>query len=695
MGSSLRFEKLEERLTLSLAFASDSLPAIDPFAMAVGNDSNRAAYVEAQSLDGDSREAAIDLGAVDGTRAVNGYVGGTDRVDYYRFELTQAAEVDLALTGLQQDIDLYLLDAAGGQLARSIRPGNQSEALGQTLAAGEYFIKVVPFGSNASSYRLTVEVILAGQPPAGEPGDTFDDARWLGSLAGPRNLEESVGGEDPADYYRFRLDADAEVDIRLNGLRADIDLYLFDSDGRQMARSWNGNSRDESLHLSLDAGEYVVLVKPWGSAASPYLLRMQAELKQPDTTLPPDPPPDEDGPYPDVDDFGGADDWNLNLVQAPEVWAQGFTGEGIVVAVVDTGVDGSHPELSSRMWVNPGENPGNGIDDDGNGFIDDVYGWDFVESDNDPSDGNGHGTHVAGIIAAANDGFGSTGVAFDATIMPVRVLDSNGAGSFYDVAAGIRYAVDNGAQVINLSLGGSYSSAVHSALAYAGQHGVFVVAAAGNDGGAAPVYPAALSAELTNVLSVGAHDSNDTRAYFSNGVGASGAVQVAAPGVGVLSCLPGNRYSRLSGTSMAAPHVAGLAALALSANPALDPQTLRSLIVEGADRTIAGSDASGGVNGALTVARAERHTSAGYTQPTATATAPDGLPEGTFAQVHPDRRHFPASRPAGRCSPCILTGPLGPIGTALPSTRVVQSATDTIFGSSGLEPWSDLLIAMT
>lgn len=695
MGSSLRFEKLEERLTLSLASGWDSFPAVDPFAMAVGNDSNRVAYVEAQSPDGDSREAAIDLGAIDGTRAVNGYVGGTDRVDYYRFELTQTAEVDLALAGLQQDIDLYLLDATGGQLARSIRPGNQSEVLGRTLAAGEYFIKVVPFGSNAGSYRLTLEALPAGRPPAGDDGNTFDDARRLGSLTTPTTLEESVGGEDPADYYRFRLDADAEVDIRLTGLGADVDLYLFGSDRRELARSWNGGSRDESLHLSLDAGEYVVLVKPWGGAESTYLLGMQAELKQPDTDPLPGPPPAEDGPYPDVDDFGGADDWNLNSIQAPEVWAQGFTGEGVVVAVVDTGVDGSHPELSSRMWVNPGEIPGNVIDDDGNGFIDDVYGWDFVGSDNDPADANGHGTHVAGIIAAANDGIGATGVAFGATIMPVRVLDANGAGSFYDVAAGIRYAVDNGAQVINLSLGGSYSSAVHSALAYAGQHSVFVVAAAGNEGAVTPVYPAAFGADLTHVLSVGAHDSNNTRAYFSNGVGTSGAVQVAAPGVGVLSCLPGNRYSRLSGTSMAAPHVAGLAALALSANPTLDPQTLRSLIVEGADRAIAGSDASGGVNGALTVARAERHTSAGYTQPAATATAPDGLPGGTFAQIHPDRRDFPASRPAGPCSPDVLAEPPGSIGPALTSTRAVQFAIDAIFGSSGLEPWADLLIAVT
>ena len=346
----------------------------------------------------------------------------------------------------------------------------------------------------------------------------------------------------------------------------------------------------------------MVLVQPWGGAESDYTLSLQAELERPASDSPSD--PGGDGAFPDVDYFGGTNDWNLNSINAPEVWAQGYTGEGVVVAVIDTGVDASHSELSSSMWVNVGEIPGNGIDDDANGFVDDTGGWDFADGDNTPTDLHGHGTHVAGIIAAANDGVGSTGVAYGATIMPVRVLDADGTGSLYDVALGIRYAVDNGADVINLSLGGSYSSSLNSALAYAEQQGVFVVAAAGNDAGATPVYPAAFSADLVNVLSVGAHNGAGALASFSNDVGGSGAVQVDAPGVSIYSTLPGNLYGYLSGTSMATPHVAGVAALALSANPGLTPESLRSLIVEGADRAITGSDSAGGVNAAVAVASA-------------------------------------------------------------------------------------------
>lgn len=356
--------------------------------------------------------------------------------------------------------------------------------------------------------------------------------------------------------------------------------------------------------------------------------------------------------YPDVEYFGGVNDWNLNSINAPEVWAHGITGEGVVVAVVDTGVDMSHRELSSSIWVNPGEIPGNGIDDDHNGFVDDVHGWDFSGGDNDPTDLNGHGTHVAGTIAAANDGFGSTGVAYGATIMPVRVLGPDGSGSVADVAAGIRYAVDNGADVINLSLGGGYTSTLFSALVYAGQNGVFVAAAAGNESAATPSYPAAFSAELTNVISVGAYDSADVRASFSNGVGGSGAVQVAAPGVGIYSSLPGNRYGRYSGTSMATPHVAALAALALAANPDLSPEALRSLIVEGADRSIAGSDSSGGINAAVSVTTAAGYTAAGQTE---NAAASGGSTPSTLALLGPYSRSAAFARSAKLLPPHTRT----------------------------------------
>jgi subtilisin family serine protease len=294
----------------------------------------------------------------------------------------------------------------------------------------------------------------------------------------------------------------------------------------------------------------------------------------------------------------------VNAVNAPEAWAHGYTGEGVVVAVVDTGVDWNHPDLASQIWVNVDDIAGNGLDDDHNGFVDDVRGWDFSFGDNNPDDGNGHGTHVAGTIAAERNGFGATGIAPDATIMPVRVLGNNGSGTAQAVAAGIRYAAQNGADIINLSLGGALSTAIQSAIQFAQSLNVLVVAAAGNEYAATPGYPARFSSSMNNVLSVGAHSSSNQIASFSNDVGASGAVQVDAPGANVYSTYAGDGYARLSGTSMATPHVAGLAALALSANPSLSASALRTLIVDGANRAISGSDSRGGINAALTVAMA-------------------------------------------------------------------------------------------
>ncbi len=309
-------------------------------------------------------------------------------------------------------------------------------------------------------------------------------------------------------------------------------------------------------------------------------------------------------PFPDVDYFGASRDWGVNAINAPEVSAQGFTGNGVVVAVIDTGVDLDHVDLDANIWTNEGEIPGNARDDDGNGFVDDMHGWDFVQNDNAPADTESHGTHVAGTIAAEKNALGATGVAYDATIMPIQVLDSDGFGSFRDIAAGIEYAVDNGAQIINLSLGGGGHRLIQQALSYAEDNNVLVVAAAGNDGTSAPDYPARYSESLTNVISVGAHDRSDELASFSNFVGNTNAIQVDAPGISVYSTIPDDRFATFSGTSMSAPHVAGLAALALSADPTLQVEELRRMIVEGADRVIADSDSAGGINAAHTVALA-------------------------------------------------------------------------------------------
>ena len=256
-------------------------------------------------------------------------------------------------------------------------------------------------------------------------------------------------------------------------------------------------------------------------------------------------------------------------IDAPETWETTTGSADVTVAVVDSGVDSDHPDLRNNVWANPGEGgagrESNGIDDDGNGLRDDWRGWDWSDSDNLPSDANGHGTHVAGTIAArGNDGSGVAGVAWRARVMALRVLDADGSGTVADVVSAYRYAAANGAKVTNASLGAeSYSRAEADAIASA--PGTLFVVAAGNGGSdglgddndVSPKYPC--SYPLPNLVCVAASDRRDALASFSN-YGES-SVHLAAPGVEILSARPGNSFAFLDGTSMATPHVAGAAAL--------------------------------------------------------------------------------------------------------------------------------------
>ena len=305
-----------------------------------------------------------------------------------------------------------------------------------------------------------------------------------------------------------------------------------------------------------------------------------------------------------ANETGAARDWSLQAIEVDEVWDQGYTGENIVIAVIDTGADIFHEDLAHSIWVNEGEIPGNDIDDDNNGFIDDVHGWDFVEFDNEVSDHSGHGTAVSGAVVGARNSFGSTGVAYGASVMVIRTLDANGVGTQLDIAAGIRYAIANGADIINLSLGGTDSKRISTAIQYARTEDVLVVAAAGNASGDEPDYPARYSGEFDNVISVGAYDRNFELTDFSNIVGDTNAIQIDGPGQSIYSTVPDDGYQRVSGTSFAAPYVSGVAALALSANPDLTASELRNLLIEGASHDIGYSDSLGGLNAATTVALA-------------------------------------------------------------------------------------------
>jgi len=271
----------------------------------------------------------------------------------------------------------------------------------------------------------------------------------------------------------------------------------------------------------------------------------------------------------------------------PGAWSLS-EGAGVTVAVVDSGMRMDHPDLAPNAWINFAEVPGNGVDDDANGYVDDVHGVDLTttRTGQDLHDGFGHGTHVAGTIAAAANGRGVVGVAYRAKLMTVKVLDDRGAGMTGNVAEGIRYAAANGARIINLSLEGTTDDArVRAAVEAAQAANVLIVCSAGNSGvdiDRQPVYPVSIAAP--NIVGVAATGPADGRKLpdFSNYGKLT--VPLAAPGVLVISTSRTGAYEVKSGTSMAAPHVTGVAALMAAVAPELPAAELRALLLQHAAR---------------------------------------------------------------------------------------------------------------
>ena len=324
-------------------------------------------------------------------------------------------------------------------------------------------------------------------------------------------------------------------------------------------------------------------------------------------------------------------------IDAPEAWAAS-RGAGVTVAVVDTGVDAGHPDLAGRL----------------------VPGYDFVFDDSDPNDGNGHGTHVTGTIAAGENGVGIVGVAPDALVMPLRVLDANGSGSSADVAAAFAYAGARGVRVVNASLGSSSRSRAEQEAIHAYPGTLFAVAAGNGDAdhigddndGATSSYPCEYAE--ANVICVGATDADDVRAGFSNFGAAT--VDLFAPGQDIVSTYPrgeatdldfyfrtGDGYEVLSGTSMATPHVAGAAALALATQPSRSTAQLKAALIDSVDRpaALAGLSVSGG--------RLNAATAVGIIASSQTVAAPAPEPAPAPAPAPPPAAVAPA--PAVPASP--------------------------------------------
>jgi hypothetical protein len=270
-------------------------------------------------------------------------------------------------------------------------------------------------------------------------------------------------------------------------------------------------------------------------------------------------------------------------IDADMAWNVSRGSRGVVVAVIDTGVDYNHPDLAANMWRNPGEIAGNGLDDDANGYVDDVHGYDWVNNDGDPFDDNGHGTHCAGTIGAVgNNGVGVVGVNWEVSIMALKFLSGAGSGTTANAVLAVDYATANGAHLSSNSWGGGgFSQTLLDAIARASAAEIPFVAAAGNNGtnnDTGAHYPS--NYDVPNIISVAATDHNDNKASFSNYGRVS--VDLGAPGVNILSTQPGGLYRLLSGTSMATPHVAGAAALVKSLFPAIPAAQLKTALLTSA-----------------------------------------------------------------------------------------------------------------
>ncbi len=498
---------------------------------------------------GNNRSRAYNLHLLIGSKSLREFVGKSDRQDFYEFKLKDKTDITIALSELDGNADLYLLNRKGKVIKKSINAGKTEEEIERTLNPGTYYVRVRSKNKNVNThyklslgrtgdkddlgYQTTQILIKAKQPEQFGSGKIKNLAQKEGF--GPKSVNKIVHQRDPNrddpvfDWKVIEVEAGTDLEALKERLLADP---------RIEAVEFNNNI---SLSAKTNDTEFDEL---WGLH--------------------------------NTGQTGGSKNADINATQA---WNTQMGSEDVVVAVIDSGVDYEHPDLEDNMWTNSEEIAGNSKDDDGNGYVDDVYGYDWIDSDSDPMDDNSHGTHVAGIIGAVGDNsLGVTGVSPEVSIMALRFMDADGNGTTSGVAQAITYAADNGADIINASFAGTSSSVLmEEAIEYASDKGVLFVAAAGNSGednDATPNYPA--NYDIDNILAVAATDSEDELASFSNYGETS--VDMAAPGVSILSTVPGEDYETMSGTSMATPHVAGAAAVLLAEKPNLSVKRLRNLL---------------------------------------------------------------------------------------------------------------------
>ncbi len=511
---------------------------------------------------GNSLKKAHNLGVLKGDEKFQEFVGRSDRKDFYKFSVKKKTDVEIDLRELSGDADLYLLNNKGKVIEKSAKGGKRAEDIERTLNPGSYYVRVQPKGKANANYNLSLDTTSAkGSKLEYAPNEilvklksepTVTQAQSMmasyGALAVQNLVQPDPNINSPVERWQlFKLKPGSDIEKLQRRLKKDSRVELAELNYQVSINSIPNDSSFGSL---------------WGLN--------------------------------NTGSNGGTRDADID---APEAWDTQKGSKNVVVAVVDTGVDYNHPDLAGNIWRNAGEIPGNFVDDDRNGFVDDVYGFDWVNGDGNPMDDNSHGTHVAGTIGAVGDNNrGVIGVSPNVSIMSLKFLGASDGGSIYGAAQAIIYAANMGADIINASYGGSgYDPVQEDAIDYANKKGVLFVASAGNSGtnndGFAH-YPS--NYNLPNLLSVAATDNKDELAFFSNY--GRNTVDIGAPGVGILSTVPSNKYDSYNGTSMATPHVAGAAALVLAENPNLGVTALKNTLLNNTDSiaSLRGKTVTGG-----------------------------------------------------------------------------------------------------
>ena len=534
-----------------------------------------------------------------------------DVQDWYRFTLADGESASATLTNLSGSLGTLDLYASDGTtlLTQGISATSAALSINNFVdnttdgSADTYYLRVEGATSN---YSLVVTRQIDFDTEVNDGIDTGQALGTSGTALGFVRAGAAFVADGVADLPPVEPPVDATREHEAS--RLIVGLSGESNAGLQVARMASMSATIVKTFSTINAAvvELGTAYEDIDDAISAFESQSWVRYAEPDyvlhttETIPDDPQFSSLWGMHNTGQTGGTIDADID---APEAWDR-FTGSStVVIASIDTGVDYNHVDLAANMWVNPGEIAGDGIDNDGNGFIDDIHGIDTLNSDSDPYDDNRHGTHTSGTFGGdGNNGIGVAGVNWDVQIMALKFLGAGGSGSTSDAVEAIEYMTmmkrDYGINIVasnNSWGGGSYSTALIDAIQASNDEGIMFVASAGNSSrntDSSPSYPA--SYNLDGIISVAATDHNDAKASFSNYGAVS--VDLGAPGVNTLSTTPGNTYTSLDGTSMAAPHVAGAVAMLSAANPSASLAEIKDAILTSSDPVpaLAGITVSGG-----------------------------------------------------------------------------------------------------